>query len=48
MLQAIRRHARRAEINQVTGFHQFRHTCATHMLRSGADLRCIQTILGAL
>jgi integrase/recombinase XerD len=46
LLMAIRQHAQQAGIRPVEGFHQFRHTCATHLLRGGADLRCIQTMLG--
>jgi integrase/recombinase XerD len=46
LLRAIRNHAQQAGIKKKIGFHQFRHTCATHMLRGGADLRSIQTLLG--
>jgi integrase/recombinase XerD len=42
----VRRHARRVGLPPSTSAHTLRHTCATHMLAHGADVRVIQELLG--
>jgi integrase/recombinase XerD len=42
----VRRHARRCGLPEATSAHTLRHSCATHMLARGADVRVIQELLG--
>jgi integrase/recombinase XerD len=42
----VRRHARQAHLPEGTSAHTLRHSCATHMLAHGADVRVIQELLG--
>ncbi len=42
----VRRYAKKAGIERRIGLHTFRHTCATHMLRRGANIRHVQEQLG--
>jgi integrase/recombinase XerD len=46
-LQAmIRKYRLEAKINVPVSAHTLRRSCATHMLRSGADIRYVQALLG--
>jgi integrase/recombinase XerD len=42
----VRRRARRVGLPSSTSAHTLRHSCATHMLAHGADVRVIQELLG--
>jgi hypothetical protein len=44
--QAIRRATEKAGIKKDVHSHTFRHSCATHMLASGSDIRTVQELLG--
>lgn len=46
LLRRLHAYAARAGIKKRIGCHTFRHTCATHMMRGGADVRVIQELLG--
>jgi len=42
----IKKYARRANLVHAISPHSFRHACATHLLKAGADIRYVQELLG--
>ena len=46
LLYLVKKLAKDLGIKKNIGLHTIRHTCATHMLQNGADIRYIQQLLG--
>jgi integrase/recombinase XerD len=46
VFEIVRRHGRRAGLGDRLTPHVLRHSCATHMLDHGADIRVVQELLG--
>lgn len=42
----IRKYAKKAGVEHRISPHSFRHACATHLLKAGADIRYVQELLG--
>jgi integrase/recombinase XerD len=46
LVDALKSYAKKAGVTKPVDLHTIRHTCATHLLAGGADIRYIQELLG--